>query len=83
MKLYDVINYIGYLSGIFGGLLMLAGIIGFFTGSPFLGVANFYNYFFMANSFLFLGVFILVGTRRFCTCNCHDDECCSHEEHQK
>jgi len=65
MKLCTIINYLGWASGIFGALLILAGVIGFFTGAGFLGVANFYNYFFIANSFLLLGIFILVGTRCF------------------
>jgi cytochrome bd-type quinol oxidase subunit 1 len=74
MKLCTIVNYLGWASGIFGALLMLAGVIGFFIGKEFLGVANFYNYFFIANSFLFLGIFILVGTRCFCCCTCNSEE---------
>lgn len=80
MKITAIINYLGWASGIFGALLMLGGVIGFFTGNEFLGVRNFYNFFFIANSFLFLGIFILVGTRCFCCCCCKNDQCCSHEE---
>ncbi|HNQ82693.1 MAG TPA: hypothetical protein PLW31_08070 [Bacteroidales bacterium] len=84
MKLYDVISYLGYLSGIFGGLMMLAGVIGFLTGTEFLGVKYYYNYFFYANSFLLFGVFIILGTRQFCHCHCHThDDACQHEDHQK
>ena len=72
MKVNTIINYAGWASGIFGALLMLAGVIGFLTGTEFLGVKNYYNYFFMANSFLFLGIFILLGTRCFC-CECKDE----------
>jgi cytochrome bd-type quinol oxidase subunit 1 len=78
MKLHTIINYLGWASGIFGALLMLCGIIGFFTGTGFLGVSNFYNYFFIANSFIFLGIFMIVGTR--CCCCCKDDNCCKEEE---
>jgi len=74
MKLSTIVNYLGWASGIFGGLLILSGIIGFFTGSEFLGVTNFYNFFFIANSFIFLGLFLLVGTRCFSCCNCKDEK---------
>lgn len=67
-----IINYFGWASGIFGALLMLAGVIGFFIGGEFLGVTNFYNYFFIANSFLFLGIFCLIGS--------HVCSCCNHEK---
>lgn len=79
MKLCTIINYLGWASGIFGALLMLAGVIGFFTGSEFLGVANFFNFFFIAVCFILLGIFFLLGTRCFCCCNCKDDKCCTEE----
>jgi len=78
MKLTTIISYLGWAAGIFGALLILAGVIGFFIGGEFLTVRNFYNYFFIANSFLFLGIFCLVGTR--CCCCCKDDECCKDEK---
>lgn len=62
MKLTTIFNYLGWASGIFGSLLMLAGVIGFFIGGEFLYVRNFYNYFYIANSFLFLGIFCLLGS---------------------
>jgi hypothetical protein len=68
MKINTIVNYLGWASGIFGALLMLCGVIGFFTGTGFLGVRNFYNYFFIANSFIFLGIFLVVATRCFCCC---------------
>lgn len=71
MKLSTIISYFGWASGIFGALLMLAGVIGYFTGQEFLGVSNFYNYFFIANSFLFLGIFCLIGSH-VCSC-CKQD----------
>jgi len=83
MKLSTIVNYLGWASGIFGALLMLGGVIGYFTGTEFIGVRNFYNYFFIANSFLFLGIFILVGTRCFCCCNCKDEKCCNEEDKNK
>jgi hypothetical protein len=63
-----IICYLGWASGLFGGLLMLAGVIGFFVKSEFLGVENFYNWFYIANSFIFLGIFLVVATREFCQC---------------
>jgi hypothetical protein len=83
MKLNTIINYLGWASGIFGGLLMLGGVIGFFTGNEFIGVRNFFNFFFIANSFIILGIFLLVGTRCFCCCCCKDDECCTEEKKEK
>jgi len=79
MKICTIVNYLGWASGIFGALLMLGGVIGFFTGTEFLGVRNFFNYFFIANSFLFLGIFILVGTRCFSYCNDKVDKCSTEE----
>jgi len=79
MKLTKLINYLGWASGIFGAVLMLAGVIGFFIGGEFLTVRNFYNYFFVANSFLFLGIFCIVATRCCCCC-CKDDECCTDDK---
>ena len=60
--------YLGWASGLFGGLLMLAGVIGFFVNGEFLGVKYFQNWFWLANSFIFFGIFLLVATRDFCTC---------------
>jgi len=77
MKLNTILNYLGWASGIFGALLMLVGVIGFFTGTEFLGIKNFYNSFFIANSFIFLGIFLLIGTK--CCCCCKDDNCCTDE----
>jgi hypothetical protein len=77
MKICTIANYLGWASGIFGALLMLCGIIGFFIGTEFLGVRSFYNFFFIANSFLFLGIFLIIGTR--CFYNCKDDKCCTSE----
>ena len=78
MKLTTLINYLGWASGIFGALLMLAGVIDFLIGGGFLSVKYYYNYFFVANSFLFLGIFCLVGTRCFCCCK--DDQCCKEDK---
>jgi hypothetical protein len=83
MKFCTIVNYLGWASGIFGGLLMLCGVIGFFTGTEFLGVKYYQNFFFTSNSFVILGIFLLVGTRCFCCCNCKDDECCKDEKKEK
>ncbi len=50
---------------------MLFGVIGYLMGGEFLNVRNFYNWFFIANSFIFLGIFLILATRNFC---CHDEE---------
>lgn len=81
MKINTIINYLGWASGLFGALLMLGGVIGFFIGTGFLGVRNFYNYFYIANSFIFLGIFLVVATRSSCCCK--DDECCDHDHHEE
>lgn len=74
MKLCTIVNYAGWASGIFGALLMVCGIIGFFIGTEFLGVRNFFNFFFIANSFIFLGIFLVIGTRCCCCC-CNGEKC--------
>ncbi len=51
---------IGWISGALGALFILAGILGFLTGK-FLGVNNFYNWFYFANSFILFGVFCLLA----------------------
>jgi hypothetical protein len=71
MKLYTVLNYLGWASGIFGAIMLLCGIIGFITGAEFLGVRYYYNFFFYGNSFIFLGIFLFVATRNCC---CKDEE---------
>jgi hypothetical protein len=81
MKFCTIINYLGWASGIFGALLMLGGVIGFFTGNEFLGVKNFWNFFILAIPFILLGIFFLVGTRCFCCCK--DEECCKEEKKEK
>ena len=63
-----IIQFLGWASGLFGGLLMLGGVIGFLLGGEFLGVRNFYNWFYIANSFIFLGIFLVLVTREFCQC---------------
>jgi hypothetical protein len=77
MKINTIVNYLGWASGIFGGLLMLCGVIGFFTGTGFLNVQNYWNYFFLSICFILFGIFLLVGT---CCCCCKDDECCKDKE---
>jgi len=78
MKLSKVVKYLGWASGLFGGLLMLCGVIGFFTGNEFLGVKYYFNFFFYSMPFILLGIFLLSGTRGCCCC-CKDDNCCTDE----
>lgn len=81
MKITTIVHYLGWASGIFGALLMLAGVIGFLIGGEFLGVRNFYNYFFISISFVLLGIFFLIGSH-VCCC-CHDDKCCTEDGKEK
>jgi len=60
-----IIQYMGWISGIFGGILMLGGVIGFLIGGEFFGVRNFYNWFFIANSFIFFGIFLLIAAKDY------------------
>jgi hypothetical protein len=83
MKICTIVNYIGWAAGIIGILMLLAGVICFFTGNEFLGVKYFQNYFMVANTFFFMGIFLMVSTRCFCCCNCKDDKCCTDEGKEK
>lgn len=68
-----IITYLGWASGGFGAILMLLGIIGFLTGGEFLGVRYFINWFYFANSFLFLGIFFLVAGWKCCCSDGHKE----------
>lgn len=59
MKFHLFCKYVGLLSGGVAGLLIIGGIIGFFSGE-FLGVARYSNFFWFANTFLFLGIFSML-----------------------
>jgi len=56
---YQIIKYAGLAAGALAALLILAGIIGFFSG-VFLNVGNFFNYFWFANTFLFFAIFCML-----------------------
>lgn len=60
MKLSILYKYAGMAVGSLGVLFIFLGIIGFLIGGKFLGVQNFYNWFYFGNSFLFVGIFCLV-----------------------
>jgi len=77
MKLNTTINYLGWACGIFGALMVLAGVIGFLTGGGFLGVKYYFNFFFYSMPFILLGIFFIAGTK---TCCCCKDDNCSKEE---
>jgi len=67
--------WLGWASGIFGGLLMLGGVVGYLTNSEFLTVRNYYNWFFLANSFILFGIFLILGTRGCCSSSsCEEEE---------
>ena len=59
MKLHLICKYLGLTLGAFSGLLILAGVIGFFTG-PLLGVANYWNYFWFAIPLLLFAMFCML-----------------------
>lgn len=60
MKLTSLYKYAGMVIGLVGVLFIFLGILGFLIKSPIFGVANFYNWFYFGNSFLFVGIFCLV-----------------------
>jgi len=59
MKLNMICKYLGLAIGSFSGLLLFAGVIGFFAG-PFLGVVNYWNYFWFASPLLLFAIFCMV-----------------------
>lgn len=71
MKIKTLVIYAGWACGILGALLMLAGVIGYFTNGEFLSVRNYFNFFFLADSFIILGIFCVLAGR--CRCGCKDD----------
>ena len=60
MKLPDLFRNLAILSGLAGFVLMMAGIVGFLIERELFGVRYFYNWFYIANSFLFLGIFLML-----------------------
>lgn len=69
MNFSGLLRYLGLAGGLVGALLILGGVIGFLVEGEFLGVRNFYNWFYIANSFLFFGIFCFVMRL-----NCKKDE---------
>lgn len=67
MRIKTLLHYTGWASGIFGGILILGGIVGYFVGGEFLHVRNYYNWFYISNTFIFFGIFALLGSH---CCNC-------------
>jgi hypothetical protein len=55
-----ILRLLGMGSGFLGLLLIIGGVIGYMVGGEFLGVRNYYNWFYISNSFLFLGIFCFV-----------------------
>jgi hypothetical protein len=53
-------KYVGLISGLIGGLFLLAGIIGYFT-DEFLNVRNFTWFFWAANTFIMFGILGMVS----------------------
>ncbi len=51
-----IAKLVSWIAGTVGGILIFAGIIGFFIDGNFLGVANYFNWFYFANSFLLLAI---------------------------
>ena len=59
MKLHLFCKYLGLILGAITGLLLLAGFIGFLIG-PFLSVANYWNFFWLAIPYLLFAIFCMV-----------------------
>jgi len=64
MKLYQIFKFLGVAAGILAMLLILAGVIGRFSGE-FLGVKNFTWFFWIANTFFLFGIFGILGYMAF------------------
>ncbi|MBM3436580.1 MAG: hypothetical protein FJY07_10240 [Bacteroidetes bacterium] len=60
MKLHQICKYAGFIAGGIGALFIIGGIIGYFIGE-FMGVRNFSWFFWAANTFIYFGIFALVG----------------------
>lgn len=60
MKLNLFFKYSGLISGIFGALLIILGIIGFFAGTVF-SVQRYWSYLWASIPFLMYGIFGLVA----------------------
>ncbi|RLD53977.1 MAG: hypothetical protein DRJ05_15520 [Bacteroidetes bacterium] len=56
----QIFRYVGMLSGILGGLFILFGVIGRFSGE-FLDVRYYFNWFRLAEPFIFFGIFSLMA----------------------
>ena len=74
MQFKKWVCYAGWAAGIAGALLILLGVISFLFDLEIIGVRYFYNWFYIANSFIFLGIFGLIGG--------HYRECRQEKEHQ-
>lgn len=59
MKLNLICKYLGLAIGSIGGLLIFAGIIGFFVG-PFLTVVKYWNYFWFALPLILFAIFCML-----------------------
>jgi len=57
----SLFKFAGLISGVFGAVLIILGIIGFFAGE-ILNVQNYYNFFWLANAFVMLGIFGLLAS---------------------
>ncbi len=56
----QIFRYLGMLSGSVGGLFIIFGIIGRLTGE-FLNVMYYFNWFRLAEPFIFFGIFCLMA----------------------
>jgi len=59
MKLHMICKYTGLLTGGTGAIMILIGIITYFTGELF-GVSNFSTWFWFAQPFFLFGIFGMV-----------------------
>jgi hypothetical protein len=59
MKLHTICKYVGLAAGALALLLMIGGVISFYSGE-FMGVRRFSNFFWFAQPLLLLGIFGMV-----------------------
>jgi hypothetical protein len=75
MKLHMFCKYVGLAAGVLGGLLILLGMIGFFTGE-LLSVQDYRNFFWLSHYMLLLAIF---GMVTYVACNNHC-ACCKEDK---
>jgi len=60
MKFPCYLQTLGIVSSAIGLLFIIGGVLEYFTNADFFGVRFYSTWFFLANSFIFLGIFFIV-----------------------